>query len=49
MTDPQSARLILTDVSYSIGGATLLQGVSLAVQPGEVLVLVGPNGAGTST
>jgi len=49
MTDPQSARLILTDVSYSVGGATLLQCVSLAVQPGEVLVLVGPNGAGKST
>src|SRR6185503_17432586 len=49
MTDPQSARLILTDVSYSVGSATLLQSVSLAVQPGEVLVLVGPNGAGKST
>lgn len=49
MADTRSARIVATGVTYSIGPATLLHGVSLTVQPGEVVILVGPNGAGKST
>ena len=31
------------------GGADILNGVSLRVEPGEIVVIVGPNGAGKST
>lgn len=36
-------------ISYQINAATLVDRVSLEVQPGEVLVIVGPNGAGKTT
>ncbi|MGQ0564642.1 MAG: sugar ABC transporter ATP-binding protein [Gemmobacter sp.] len=42
-------RLALTDVVKSFSGNTVLHGVSLTVQPGEVHGLLGENGAGKST
>ncbi len=36
-------------VSYAVNGKALIAQVSLALQPGEVLVIVGPNGAGKTT
>ncbi|MEM0961942.1 MAG: heme ABC transporter ATP-binding protein [Bacteroidota bacterium] len=41
--------LTLDQVSVRIGRATLLDGLSLAVEPGRVLAIVGPNGAGKTT
>jgi energy-coupling factor transporter ATP-binding protein EcfA2 len=43
--------LILSDVGYRYAGgtATVLQGVSLRVEPGQVVGVVGPNDAGKST
>lgn len=36
-------------VSLSIGGARILEEVTLAVEPGECVGLIGPNGAGKTT
>jgi len=38
-----------TDLALSRGGARILSGVSLAIEPGRVLGLLGANGAGKST
>jgi branched-chain amino acid transport system ATP-binding protein len=44
-----AARLTLTDVSLRFGGISVLQDVSLDVEPGSVFGLVGPNGAGKTS
>ncbi len=41
--------LALNAVSYAAGDRRLIDGISLAVQPGTLHVLLGPNGAGKST
>lgn len=41
--------LSVDDLTVERGGATVLAGISLALQPGEVLGVLGPNGAGKST
>ncbi len=46
----QGNRVIAFDnVAYSYGGAELLSGVTLALQPGSFHFLTGPSGAGKST
>lgn len=39
----------LRDISYRIGDAVILEGVTLEIAYGRVLALVGPNGAGKSS
>ncbi len=41
--------LDIRDVTVRFGGVTALEGVSCAVEQGEIFAIVGPNGAGKST
>jgi NitT/TauT family transport system ATP-binding protein len=50
MKDKKSvSRLVLEKVSHSYGVVSVLNDLSLAVNPGEVVVLVGPSGCGKTT
>jgi sulfonate transport system ATP-binding protein len=48
-TAAQGLRLELDDVRLSYTGVPVVEGLSLSVQPGEILVLTGPSGCGKST
>lgn len=41
--------LALRDVDVCLSGRTILESVSLTVEPGEIMGLLGPNGAGKTT
>ena len=48
--DPATAAIELRDVSFSYGdGADVLSGLSLRIEPGETVAIVGPSGEGKST
>ena len=46
---PAGQRIVMTDVYYAYDGSDVLNGVSLDVQGGEHLAVVGPSGAGKTT
>ncbi len=48
-TEPSPAGLVLRDISISIDGAALLDGLDLTVPPGDVVTVMGPSGSGKST
>jgi iron complex transport system ATP-binding protein len=43
------ARLLLEELSVSIGGAPIVKDLALAVEAGQVVGLIGPNGSGKTT
>lgn len=45
----ETRRLEATDVTFGYGGEVVIDGITLALDPGEVLGVIGPNGCGKST
>ena len=43
------ASIVATDLTYAYGDQVAVDGISVSVDPGEVLGFLGPNGAGKST
>ena len=49
MTPVTDLPIVLEDVSFSVGGVTILDRISLTLVAGSPTVLIGPNGAGKTT
>ncbi|EJF64891.1 hypothetical protein DICSQDRAFT_159875 [Dichomitus squalens LYAD-421 SS1] len=49
MTDHVPASLHFSDISYTLGGRAILEGVSGCAKPGQLLAIMGASGAGKST
>ena len=49
MTNPATDALVMTDIDAFYGDSHVLHGVSMSLQPGRLLGLLGRNGAGKTT
>jgi ABC-type multidrug transport system ATPase subunit len=49
MADHVPATLHFSDISYTLNGRSILEGITGSVRPGQVLAIMGASGAGKST